>query len=120
MSDLKVGDFYEGGIIVQLIEDCHGLVVSAEDISGTDDWEEAIYDCSDYKAGGFSDWRLPNMDELNLIFLQKEYIGEYVKFSYWSSTEYADHFAWFQDFNTGTQDNDFKDNTCYVRAVRNF
>lgn len=115
-----IGERYAGGIVFYLDGDGHGLVASPEDLSGTADWDEAVLECTDYRSGGFTDWRLPNTDELNLLFLQKERVGEFVKFSYWSSTTYADHFAWFQDFNTGVQDNDFKDNTCYVRAIRNF
>ncbi|MEP6677302.1 MAG: DUF1566 domain-containing protein [Ferruginibacter sp.] len=120
MGKLKIGDKHEGGIIFYLDETGHGLIASPQDLSGTADWEEAMQYCDEYSNDGVTGWRLPDTDELNLLFLQKENIGEYIKFSYWSSTVYADHFAWFQDFNTGTRDNDFKDNTCYVRAVKNF
>ncbi len=120
MDTLKIGDHHAGGIVVAVDDNGHGLVASPHDLSGTDDWDEAMQECADYSEGGFSDWRLPTKEELNVLFLQKEHLNDYVKFSYWSSTEYADHFAWFQDFNTGKEDNDFKDNTCCVRAVREF
>jgi hypothetical protein len=37
---------------------------------------------------------------------------------YWSSTEYDAIYAWVQTFSNGTQTNDFKYNSIYVRAVR--
>ena len=39
---------------------------------------------------------------------------------YWSSTEYDNSFAWRQNFNGGTQYNDYKEDTNNVRAVRAF
>ncbi|MEP7164351.1 MAG: DUF1566 domain-containing protein [Ferruginibacter sp.] len=121
MSNLKTGDEFKGGIIFYLDEEgkC-GLIVSKLDLSGTADWDEAVQFCNDYRAGDFDDWRLPTKEELNLLYENKSIVGNYERFSYWSCTEYAEHFAWFQNFYNGIQDNDFKDNTCYVRAIRAF
>ena len=121
MPALKTGDEFQGGIIFHLDEaNEHGLIVSKQDLSATADWDEAIKFCTDHRAGGFDDWRLPTIDELDLVYKNKDHVGSFVRFSYWSSTEYAGHFAWFQNFYNGMQDNDFKDNTCYVRAIRSF
>ena len=121
MQQLQIGDEYQGGVIFFLdATNEHGLVASKHDLSGEADWDEAMDFCSQYTAGGFTDWRLPTDTELNLLYQQKDKLGEFVRFSYWSSSEYAGHFAFFQNFYTGEQDNDFKDNTCYVRAVRSF
>ena len=121
MNTLKIGADFQGGIIFYLDEtNEHGLIVSTQDLSGTADWDEAIQYCRDHRAGGFDDWRLPAIDELNLLYLNKDKIGSFERFSYWSCTEYAEHFGWFQHFHNGMQDNDFKDNTCYVRAIRSF
>ena len=121
MSRLNIGDEFEGGIIFYFDETAeHGLIVSKEDLSATADWDEAMQYAIGYNAAGFNDWRLPTIEELDLIYKSKEQIGDFVRFSYWSSTAYAEHFAWFQNFYNGMQDNDFKDNTCYVRAIRNF
>lgn len=121
MNKIKLGEPFQSGIIFYIDETKeHGLIVSTNDLSGTADWDEAIQCCIDYHAGGFTDWRLPSLDELNILYQNKSLAGSFERFSYWSSTEYAEHFAWFQNFYTGIQDNDFKDNTCYVRAIRNF
>lgn len=121
MKKLKCGDEFQGGIIFFLDESNeHGLIVSKHDLSATADWNEAIKLCIDQQAGGFADWYLPTIEELDLIYQNKDLVGSFVRFSYWSSTEYAEHFACFQNFYNGMQDNDFKDNTCYVRAIRKF
>ena len=121
MNKLNNGDEFQGGIIFHLDEtNEHGLIVSKQDLSATADWDEAIKFCTDYRAGGFDDWRLPTIDELARVYKNKDQVGSFVRFSYWSSTEYAEHFAWFLHFYTGDRDNDFKDNTCYVRAIRAF
>lgn len=121
MVPLQIGDAYQGGIIFYLDETGqHGLIAAKKDITGEADWDEAMQFCEAYREAGYSDWRLPTEIELNQLFLQRELVGGFVRFSYWSATEYAGHFAYFQHFLTGECDNDFKDNTCYVRPVRSF
>ncbi len=121
MKPLVVGDAYQGGIVFFLDESsAHGLIASPEDLSGEADWEEAMQFCKACREGGYADWRLPDEVELDLLYRQKEVVGGFERFSYWSATEYAEHFAFFQHFLTGERDNDFKDNTCYVRAIRSF
>jgi hypothetical protein len=67
-----------------------------------------------------SDWFLPSKDELNQLYLQREFVGGFVANSYWSSSEYDAGTAWFQSFSNGAQGNGFKSSTFYVRPVRAF
>ncbi len=121
MNKYKIGDKLNEGIVFFIdASNEHGMIVSPQDLTGTADWDEAVQICIDYRAGGFDDWRLPTIEELNMVFENKNQIGNFTSFSYWSSTQYAEHFAWFKNFVNGLQDNDFKDNTCYVRAIRSF
>ena len=80
--------------------------------------------CADYSVaiGGitYGDWYLPSKYELNLLFLQKAVVGGFASSFYWSSSEYDINYAWSQAFNVGTQYNDDKFLTNYVRAVRAF
>ena len=45
-------------------------------------------------------------------------IGGFVRGNYWSSTENDANHSWYQDFSDGSQCDDGKDNTNYVRPVR--
>ena len=85
--------------------------------------------CANLTLGGYSDWFLPSIDELNEMFLNIGQgnalglgnIGGFANFSfYWSSTEYDNVIAWIQDFYNGIQVFNYKDNLNGVRAVRAF
>jgi len=77
-----------------------------------------------YKGGGYTDWYLPSLDELNKLYTNKTAIGGFANNYYWSSTEYADSMflvaAWYQLFANGLQGDDDKYDTNYVRAIRAF
>jgi len=47
--------------------------------------------CTDLIYGGYDDWFLPSIDELELIYenLKKGYKGNYTNYYYWSSTEFS-------------------------------
>lgn len=85
----KIGDKGPGGgIVFQISEDGKsGYEVS--DVLGEDFWENAKKICENYKGGGFSDWYLPSIEELRLIYLN---LRRSRKISddnmYWSSQEY--------------------------------
>lgn len=54
-------------------------------ISITND-ESAISLCKSYNGGGFKDWAIPSIQELNILFLYKDYIGKFRNDFYWSSS----------------------------------
>lgn len=77
--------------------------------------------CNDLVLNGYGDWFLPSRDELNQLCLQKNAIGGFTNWYYWSSTENTPSTAWSQNFSNGTQyDNYGKQNTFNVRPVRAF
>ncbi len=81
--------------------------------------------CADYSVtvGGttYGDWYLPSKHELYLLYLQTTVVGGFNNMGYyWSSSEFASLFAWYQDFYDGYQGYNIKDYTFYVRAVRAF
>jgi formylglycine-generating enzyme required for sulfatase activity len=76
--------------------------------------------CRDYSGGGYTDWYLPSKDELNKVWINKNIIGGFANFIYWSSTENDYFTAWFQNFYSGTQTNYWKNYPGYVRAIRAF
>ena len=78
-----------------------------------------------HRGGNYSDWYLPNKNELNKLYIGRIAIGTTVNGGYWSSSEfdatnsYKFH-AWYQDFGNGSQGVTYKVNTLYVRAIRAF
>jgi hypothetical protein len=47
-------------------------------------------------------------------------VGGFADNNYWSSSENDNNNAWNQNFNNGDQNTNDKNNTLYVRAVRDF
>ena len=84
--------------------------------------------CKAYNAGGFTDWYLPAIWELNQCYnaamIVNELLGNTNGFKpsyYWSSTEYFANAAWGQSFLSGITDYFGKAfNAVAVRAVRRF
>ena len=77
---LKIGDIGPGGGIVFYIEGKEAYEVSEN--LGDANWETAKQICKDFRGGGYDDWYLPNIDELNLVYAKTRFSG-----TYWSSSE---------------------------------
>lgn len=78
--------------------------------------------CLESNHNGFSDWYLPTIKELELIYEthKKNKLGNF-RLQYWSSTESDASRAWSFDFYNGNANYCFsKSFTYYVRAVRAF
>ena len=73
--------------------------------------------CASSRVGGYSDWRLPTVAELSMIYQFKDEIGGFKKNSYWSSTDSADRY-YYVDFSSGSQYSSYSTEYKYVRAVR--
>ena len=87
--------------------------------------------CLNSNNGGQSDWYLPSIDELSLLWHSRFNVNKSlstiggasvlpISAGYWSSTELATNGAWVFDFYGGGAANDFKNYAYYVRAVRAF
>ncbi len=72
-----------------------------------------------YNNGGYNDWYLPSIDELNKLYLNKKILGISDHW-YWSSTEGSFFDVWFFDFQFGSKDLSKRNGSCYVRAIRMF
>ncbi len=79
--------------------------------------------CNEYSitVGGvtYSDWYLPSIYELNLLYLQKNifaFLGQY----YWSSTEVGGDGAWIENFDDGYLGFNIKYFSGFIRAIRSF
>lgn len=65
-------------------------------------------------------WYLPNKEELDLLYNQKNVVGGFVSNFYWSSSKVSSVNAWLQDFGNGDQFGSIKNGDHGVRAVRAF
>ena len=78
-------------------------------------WEDAIKACADLGDG----WRLPTRLELLIMYDNKDEIGGFADYLYWSSSEGDNYGAWWQSFYNGSQGTSDKVNgNGSVRAVR--
>ena len=86
--------------------------------------------CLNSTNGAQSDWYLPSVQELNMLWnnyytvarslTQISGATQLQPVAYWSSTEADDYGAWYFLSYNGSADNSNKYNTYYVRAVRAF
>ena len=78
-----------------------------------------------HRGGNYSDWYLPNKNELNKLYIGRIAIGNFATGGYWSSSEfdatnsYKFH-AWYQNFANGAQATSLKNALGFVRAIRAF
>jgi hypothetical protein len=95
-------------------------------VAGCNDASFAAKLCSNLTLGGQSDWFLPSVSELDLMFknLQLNNQGNFNTSSdYWSSSDFNSSFAWGINFGSGSLNSfgNYKNSTIqYVRAVRAF
>ena len=82
--------------------------------------EVAASRCWDLVQGGYSDWYLPSKDEMYKLYLNRASITGFSSNAYWTSSEYSDTHAWFQDVSDGGQSPIYKVNPFYIRPVRSF
>ena len=82
------------------------------------DW--AVSYCNNFISGGFDDWFMPSLAELQAMWTYRYNIGYLVNSTYWSSSETAWNKAWLVSFNDGIGHNFLKNNTASVRPIRAF
>jgi hypothetical protein len=76
--------------------------------------------CYDLELNGFSDWYLPSLRDLGVIYPNKKLIGGLSDANYWSSYYNTDNEAWTFSFASGELISVSIKGTAYVRAVRSF
>ncbi len=104
-----------------------GLMWQDDAVGTTMNWATALTTCEALTLGGYTDWRLPNYNELyNLADKNRAnpaispVFTKVVSDHYWSSTTYASNrdYAWDVNFNYGYDDAYYKPYNRYVRCVR--
>ena len=115
---------------------CSGTLISGADGTAVGTGEQNTIDieagcttagiaadiCANFSLGGYSDWFLPSIGELDLMYknLYLQGVGGFAANACWSSSEYGADGAWTQYFVDGLQGSLTKLDTLRVRAVRAF
>lgn len=98
------------------------IAVQLNDLSKGTKFASAKDLCAQSRVGGFSDWRLPTLGELSLIYAHKEKINGFADDYYWSSTfscsMVTGTYYYAIDFENGKTFDPRIDESCRVRAVR--
>ena len=76
--------------------------------------------CDDFTGGGFTDWYLPSLFELSLLYNVQNTVGGFSNTFYWSSTEADAGNAQCVFFGNGEVFSDNKSGATNVRAIRAF
>ena len=117
----NIGDRGPGGGFIFYAE--NGVYMEVSQVLGSYNWDQAIEVAKNYKGGGFTDWRLPSRNELEMIYqnLRRRKnmtgLGDDI---HWSSSQFSPSNAWYQRFSNGSQYNGSKGTTFSVRAIRQF
>lgn len=92
------------------------------------DTESFLRELNDTRFGGFSDWRLPTVQELSCLVhydrwspaVDERYFPHTAPSVYWTATTntYEPGLAWCVDFGYGYEGSNYKLNRRHVRAVR--
>ena len=125
-STLPIGSFYSstvnGDVIVT--DTVTGLVWQKS--YGSGNWQEALYYCETLIYAGYTDWRLPNKNELASLLNQDKSGASYSDFPdmpssyFWSSSTriHSEDEAWIGDFSFGMVSIYGKTSGWSVRCVR--
>ncbi len=122
---LLQADFTKTGNIVK--DSLSKLEWQDDAVGSSTTWQAAIDRCEALELDGYSDWRLPNINELkSIVDRSKVNPAIAVGFEntsshyYWSSTSYEDYrdSAWFVYFYNGDVSHYLKGNNFYVKCVR--
>lgn len=92
------------------------LEVAQNDFPKEMNWDDAKKACKVLGDG----WRLPTIDELNIIYQNRDKFGGFANSYYWSSSESDNNVAYLQGSFSGGKDYASKYGAFYVRAVRAF
>ena len=121
-------DAFVAKLLCGMVTDNNTGLMCQQDEAGFMNWEGAISYCEGLSQAGYTDWRLPNIKELESISddtfynpaIDTNFFPGAFALGYWSSTTDAgsSSYAWRVFFNDGRVDSVDKSEDHYVRCVR--
>jgi TolB-like protein len=118
----KIGDKGPGGGTIFFARDGRYLECSGE-LGRASEWRIAVQLAVNYDGNSYSDWHLPTIDELELMYvnLHIRNLESFPNDFYWSSSENGSSNVWGIQFKSnGKRYNGTKDGGGSVRAIRSF
>ena len=108
---VRVGDEGPGGGLVFYAE--YGFYMECSGELGESTWSEAGNKAQNYRGGGFTDWRLPDKNEVSYLYraMRLKNLGDFSGDYYWSATKMLNGNGYDYFYNRGTRP---------FRAVRAF
>jgi len=78
--------------------------------------------CDNLVSNGYSDWYLPSLNELSLMYtnLKVQGLGSFTSAYYWSSSQYSSTNGYVQSFTANSNAIASKSSSYRVRAIRSF
>jgi hypothetical protein len=122
-----IGQVYGGGIVFELREDGHGLVVAAESI-GNMDIHGAKKRCQSFNGNSFEDWYLPKIKDLKKLYEVRNTVNKSLEeldgeklnpISFWGVITGATSARYFS-FDSGRAKTSLQNAIHAVRPVRAF
>jgi len=121
VDSLQIGDEYGGGIVFYLDGNGGGKVCSKKQHESWGDIQFAMTFSSNLIAGGYSDWYLPSIEDLQEIYISIGQIADFEEKSYSSSTPVTSNSEWYvMSFYNGNVYTDYNYNSSLIRAIRSF
>ncbi|MCM1151955.1 MAG: DUF1566 domain-containing protein [Alistipes sp.] len=95
-----------------------GIMVQKNDISAGADWDTADQLCKASTIGNISNWRLPTIGELEILYENQYSIGGFGEYYYWSSSNRYSYEYYSLAFFNGKRYSNTWSSSYHVRCVR--
>jgi TolB-like protein len=117
----KIGDKGPGGGTIFFARDGKYLECSGE-LGDHKEWRIAKTLAENYDGGGFTDWHLPTIEEMEFIYINLKLrgVGSFNSSFHWSSSENGANNVWGLIFSNGERYNGTKNGGGRIRAIRSF
>jgi hypothetical protein len=115
-----IGEAIYGGIVIS-VAGTMATICSSSAGTGFGSWSAAQAFCLSLSNGGYSDWQMPTLTQMNAVNTNRSLIGGYTAGSYWTTTIYNPALPgsyWIVNMPTGANNVGYNVNSYYVRAIR--